>query len=330
MTATDARRIEALDGLRGMAALWVAVSHFANQVGLGYYIGNGTGQYAGVLLFFCLSGFLMGRLYLQQPFTASAVLAFARRRFARIVPLFLLATFIAYALYEVTGFKVAGDFNSVAYLKTISLWSGWGIFWTIPVEMQFYAVFPLLWWLAARTNGAWFIWPAVLALLLMEFDKISHPELAKYGAAMFVGVLLSGVRLVPTRAVANLSFVAIFALFVFLMPGIWRMLHLTAGEIWVSPLHIGAVGLLIWTTSVSGLAARLFGSGPLRFLGEISFSIYLWHMFVLNGLALTPVAHAPLLYGLIYFPVTIGLASLSWAAFERPTRRWLSGTAPAR
>lgn len=49
-----------LDGLRGLAAYIVLVSHASNMTGLwGTLLGNGAGQF-GVMLFFVLSGFLMG------------------------------------------------------------------------------------------------------------------------------------------------------------------------------------------------------------------------------------------------------------------------------
>ena len=59
------KEIGALTGLRGVAALIVFVSHGANEGVLPAMLGNGFGQ-IGVMIFFVLSGFLMGQLYLRR------------------------------------------------------------------------------------------------------------------------------------------------------------------------------------------------------------------------------------------------------------------------
>ena len=90
--------IAALDGLRGLAAIVVIVSHFTNGSGLfGGAFGHGAGQ-IGVMLFFCLSGFLMSHLYLDRPFNLDCLAEFTRRRLARIAPLYILVVLVSYAL----------------------------------------------------------------------------------------------------------------------------------------------------------------------------------------------------------------------------------------
>jgi peptidoglycan/LPS O-acetylase OafA/YrhL len=82
-------RYGSLDGLRGLAAFTVLMTHFSNFTNIwGGVLGYGAGQ-LGVMLFFCLSGFLMARLYMDRPFTFGAVCDFFRRRLARVVTLYL-------------------------------------------------------------------------------------------------------------------------------------------------------------------------------------------------------------------------------------------------
>jgi peptidoglycan/LPS O-acetylase OafA/YrhL len=84
-----------LDGLRGLAILIVIVSHVSNAIDLwGRMLGDGAGQ-IGVMLFFVLSGFLMGQLYLDKPFNHANLWNFAARRFARLAPLFYLTVSVA-------------------------------------------------------------------------------------------------------------------------------------------------------------------------------------------------------------------------------------------
>src|SRR5580704_17034654 len=84
-----------LDGLRGLAAYVVVVSHISNESNLwNGLLGRGGGQ-LGVMLFFVLSGYLMGALYLDRPFRAGEVWAYAVRRIARVVPLFYVVVTLA-------------------------------------------------------------------------------------------------------------------------------------------------------------------------------------------------------------------------------------------
>jgi peptidoglycan/LPS O-acetylase OafA/YrhL len=88
----------ALDGLRALAMQIVVVSHVSNAIDLwDRLLGDGAGQ-IGVMLFFVLSGFLMGRLYLDKPFNRATLWNFVVRRFARLAPMFYLTVFVAAVL----------------------------------------------------------------------------------------------------------------------------------------------------------------------------------------------------------------------------------------
>lgn len=157
--AVAASNVPALDGLRGFAALTVFVSHFSNAFNLwGGLLGSGAGQ-VGVMLFFALSGYLMGRLYLDLPFSSSAVLTFFRRRVARVVPLYLVVVAIAFSL-GLYGVTQANLFEHLLFLR------GSGVLWTIPVEVQFYALFPVLWWAHQRDPVRTWLWAAILVIAL--------------------------------------------------------------------------------------------------------------------------------------------------------------------
>ena len=71
------RHIPALDGLRGLAALIVAVSHLSAMTGIAVgFFGSARGQ-LGVILFFALSGFLMAHMYFEAPFSPGNLGRFA-------------------------------------------------------------------------------------------------------------------------------------------------------------------------------------------------------------------------------------------------------------
>src|ERR1700726_3367243 len=79
-----------LDGLRGLAAYLVVLSHVSNKSNLWDTLFGAGGGQIGVMLFFVLSGYLMGVLYLDRPFTFAEVRAYVVRRIGRVLPLFYL------------------------------------------------------------------------------------------------------------------------------------------------------------------------------------------------------------------------------------------------
>jgi peptidoglycan/LPS O-acetylase OafA/YrhL len=179
MNPTPDQRVPALDGLRGMAALMVVVSHVSNSTGLwGGVLGNGGGQ-VGVMIFFVLSGYLIGALYLAQPFTLANVWEYAVRRVARVLPAFYAVLSLALILLAVSGLT---GWNLTIYPLTLeqsvshyALLSGIGVFWTIPVEMHFYAVFVAAWWLYSRSPLAMIV-AAVLVIIVYWSLPVHVPQ----------------------------------------------------------------------------------------------------------------------------------------------------------
>ena len=163
--------ISALDGLRGLAALIVFVSHYTLLSGmLDGLLGNGSGQ-LGVMIFFCLSGFLMGHLYLDHRPTLYTVYRYIVRRFIRIVPLFYFVVLSAFALHLVFpdfnfGYPVVWA-NLDDHLLFIR---GVGAFWTIPVEVQFYLIFVAIWIVFFKKRSL-----LVLLIITITFIYLHNP-----------------------------------------------------------------------------------------------------------------------------------------------------------
>ncbi len=155
------RHFPALDGLRGIAILMVLV----HQLGMlddrstilnylfGYAIGTG---WAGVQLFFVLSGFLITGILLDTQKSANYFFGFYARRTLRIFPLYYGALALAFILLPAFGIISPGvekDWNQQIWLWTYLV--NWvepvGIgshtfphFWSLAVEEQFYLLWPLL------------------------------------------------------------------------------------------------------------------------------------------------------------------------------------------
>ena len=80
-----ADQIPALNGLRALAAYVVVISHFSSKSHFLDYPFWQSGR-LGVMIFFMLSGFLMGHLYIETPLSAGSLGKFFSRRLARVVP----------------------------------------------------------------------------------------------------------------------------------------------------------------------------------------------------------------------------------------------------
>jgi peptidoglycan/LPS O-acetylase OafA/YrhL len=169
-------RFAGLDGLRGIAILMVVTCHASGFAGLTQDQGGWLllYLYAGVILFFALSGFLIYR-----PFVAGhargdigpGLARYARRRVLRIVPAYWLALTVL-ALWPGLHGDVLGDqwwrfylfLNNYA-MSTIT--AGLGVTWSLCVEVAFYALVPLF-ALGARTlahRAGWVWWRAELAMI---------------------------------------------------------------------------------------------------------------------------------------------------------------------
>ena len=124
-----------LAGLRGLAACLVMLSHMAlyNMLPSFPILGFGV---IGVMLFFVLSGFLMGSLYLSKPANFSSVSGFVNKRFARVYPLYFVVLVLFGTAYGLSGFEI---FTHLVFLD------GQYVFWTVLVEVKFYGLFIILW-----------------------------------------------------------------------------------------------------------------------------------------------------------------------------------------
>jgi hypothetical protein len=195
----DGTSIPQLDGLRFLAAFIVFVSHFSNITGVfGGRLGQGAGQ-IGVMVFFMLSAFLMGWLYFPDKISAAGVAGFARRRAARILPLYYSVVIGSWLALKLLG-PASPTFaiSDRALLDNILLIHGTGELWTIPVEVHFYLVFPLLWWLHSRSAEAALagLTLAILVLAYVDFSAFgARPSIIRHGHYFLMGCLCAVLHL---------------------------------------------------------------------------------------------------------------------------------------
>lgn len=331
------RNLRQLTGLRGVAALAVVCHHAASEGGRNLYL---RGQ-PMVDIFFVLSGFVMGYVYLSRG--RMDWRSFALARFARIYPLHAATAItmalaaVAYAwlshhawpayINPVQGLREATLTMAMPVVGADKLWNFPA--WSISVEWWVYfTVFPVLAAYGSRLSNrqalAAFVVAALVLSFLLYFDsaKPTRGWLAFARAAVGFGGGWVAYRLATTtrRKMSPLQADLAFALVVL---AIYSAIPLFGVEAWyLIPFYpLMVFGL---ATTECG-AARFLSSRPLEWLGEISFSVYLVHPIVMNVLEavsakVTPI-EGQLTWVLLVVPLSIVASTISYAWFEKPVRR---------
>ena len=357
-------RLAGLDGLRGLAALYVVVNHIFERTFPGYPHDRAPwwagwfifGRFA-VVVFIVLSGFSLALSPARHGWRLDSVVRFAGRRARRILPAYLAA--LAFSLV-VAWYLVAppGEgkpdtdsvvVNGLLVQNLVHAPSPNRAFWTMAVEAQLYVALPLLLLMVRRLGGI--VMVATVTLLvaavgiagphiprLHTFDIQSAPDLA---ALFALGILAAGVVGASTTRMAwPWAWLALAAAAPVLLTIRWE------GSVWtLTPRHLLWVDLSLGPAIAClliGLATghpaplvRLLDSRPLRNLGLCSYSVYLLHepiVVVVYSRIVGPWYHhgpaAFLLMVALVVPATIVLAWLFASVFERPFLRQRSRVPP--
>lgn len=332
-----------LDGLRGLAALAVVVYHchpllagtFAEKVVIWWW--------SGVTMFFVLSAFLITGIILDTAPQAEFYRSFFARRALRIWPAYWLLLFLQYfffpfvfsgwrwMLQEVVRAPWIFLLLFIQNLPHLAVPGAILPTWSVAVEQQFY----LLWTPIARSLKPRSLFTAALLMLL------ASPLLRRYAGhglapthtllhldGLAIGCLLAIALRMTDWSLACWRWIARTAILIGLF-GVWVMLR--CGTAWNDTLlAIGFAGLLLAAVAGQGsekpsLLARGLSLAPLRFLGTISYGLYLVHVMVYSLMGGIVDAHLHA-YGLpgnlaivaIRLTVAILAATLMWYKFEKP------------
>ena len=333
-----ARRTE-LDGLRALAALIVLVAHVSNEVKLwGGLLGHGSGK-VGVMIFFCLSGYLMGALYLDRKPHLPDLLRYGVHRLSRIAPLYLAVVFVSLVCGVVFTHSIFYGVTGQNLFLHLTFQQGSGVLWTIPVEVQFYVCFAALWIVRSGARWAFILLCAGLIPLLWykteDAGRIGSTLLA-WAPYFLTGLLVSCIpeRSAPSRLMDvcwSGAFVVIAGATLVLFPQIafaiggLKLTNSVQLQPWHNPWSYLLVGLLLATTLRAPIARALLGNAPMVYAGAISYSLYLLHMPVIRVLkAATPLEQWPEAF-LVAATLLTGLAAtLVFHYFEDPVRRRLN------
>jgi peptidoglycan/LPS O-acetylase OafA/YrhL len=350
-------RIPELDGLRGLASLVVLVAHYFGEVAHGYR--GLTLAWAGVDLFFVLSGFLIGGILLDQRGSPNYFSTFYIRRAFRIFPIYYLTitlVLVATAIAARGGRPswIDATLSPVAYYtytqNFVLAWLGndanaWLLpTWTLSVEEQFYLLLPAVLYLAPLRHLKATIVTLILSatafrLLLAGGSPNSlaiHVLLPCRWDLLFFGVAAAWVRRnrdLWALATANngsrlktivLPSALMVPVIFFCDDRLGLRLFDVVGLFFVGAC-VAAFLLLIVSGSPEG---RRFRSAALRQCGALSYGLYLIHQpiaGILHGVILgsrPDIETLPqILVTLLALASSLALAALSWTCFERPLLR---------
>ena len=133
--------LNSLDGLRAIAALLVVFTHgLSAHLWTGYNVSS-----IGVAVFFSLSGFLMGYLYLEKKPDAKVIRNYLISRFSRIAPAYLFTIIAAFMIYNYVDHQFVYNIDQHNVMRHLLFSGNISVFWSIPPEVQFYVFFIFIW-----------------------------------------------------------------------------------------------------------------------------------------------------------------------------------------
>ncbi|GIE96626.1 acyltransferase family protein [Paractinoplanes rishiriensis] len=324
-----------VEGLRAVAVAVVVLFH-AGVPGIG-------GGYIGVDVFFVISGFLITTLMLREVHETGnlSLLRFYARRARRILPastVVLIAVTLAgyHWLGFLRGDEIASDarwaalfaanFNfaqqGVDYLTSQAAPSPLQHFWSLAVEEQFYFVWPallaLLIWLGLRHATPVVLGLAVAASLGFSiwqtgttWSYFSPATRAwELGAGCLLALAAGRLTRIPPRIAAAMAGVGLAGIVV---------AALSFDSTTPFPGYAAALPIVATVLVLAGRGDALLAVRPMQWLGRISYSLYLWHwpVLIVAEQAYGPLS-GPARFWLVLLSVV--LAAITYACIENPVR----------
>jgi peptidoglycan/LPS O-acetylase OafA/YrhL len=358
--STDRGRVAGLDGLRGLAALYVVLFHCWLLTFRGFPVNTGPPWlgwlmygHLAVVFFFVLSGFSLAVSPARHGWRLGGKARFARRRAWRILPPYWAA--LAFSLiiaWTVTPQLRTGPPTGRSVLVYGLLLQDFvraptpnAAFWSIAVEAGLYLGLPLL--LLIRRRAGAVVALAAVTVPVIVFGLV-HPGLSpvdkqrgltpEFAPLFAAGVIAAGVIVAPDRVrrlpwqwLAPLAAVPVVALIVRNGP-VW-----TSGHYYWLDLAIGpAFALLIAAVATRRPAPLvwLLATRPVRGLGAISYSLYLIHLPIVAAVSrrivaphVTPGVPAFWATVALAVPLALGGATAFALVFEIPFQRYRSWAA---
>ncbi|RMB81867.1 acyltransferase [Streptomyces shenzhenensis] len=360
------RQVSGLDGLRGLAALYVVLFHCWLYTFPGYPESSAPVWLDGlmfgrlaVVFFLVLSGFSLAISPARHGWRSDGVGRFLRRRAWRILPPYWAALAMSLVIsWFVVPASHAGPPTGASVLvyglvaqDLVTAPTPNGAFWSIGVEAELYLLFPLLLFVRRRWGAAVLAVCVTLPVVARGLTAVDGSPvegdnwLAPHLAPVFVaGVIGAGVvtasdrvRRLPWGRLAVLAALPVLALGV-VQGSVWTVNHYFWVDLAVAPAM--AMLLAAVATGEPAVLVRLLTTRLVRGLGEFSYSLYLIHLPIVMVVIRRVAPHCvPPGLPTFWFTIVLGLpvsicgAWLFSRIFELPFKRnrsWRSVLTPDR
>jgi peptidoglycan/LPS O-acetylase OafA/YrhL len=302
--STARKRLVGLDGIRGLAALYVVLHHTYLRSFPGYPVITAPvwagwlifGRFA-VVVFIVLSGFSLAVSPARTAWRLDGVTPFLSRRAWRILPPYwaalIFSLLVAWLIIPQPGQAVPTGRSVLAHglllQDLIDSPSPNRAFWTIAIEAQLYLVFPLLLLFIRRVSGLAMVaavGAVVIAVgLLAPYMPLANAVAIRleldFAALFAIGAMAAGIvtasrrlRAWPWHWLALAAAVPVLVT-IEVMGSVWT----DANYYWVDLAFGPAIGCLLaaLATDRSTAVVRLLDTRPIRSLGSFSYSLYLTH-----------------------------------------------------
>ena len=332
MISASAKRPE-LQGFRAYAVLAVFVYHF-NEEWL-------PGGFLGVDAFFVLSGYLMAQVLSNQTeLNFSTVLNFYRRRFNRVAPAALVValvsvpiavvTLLPYELRDYSGALVGlvtlsmnlMIANQINYFSPLADVQPLLHYWSLMVELHFYLLIPLVFFVikSEKKKTTAIALLAIFSLSYAEYKLETDINDAYYLLPSRAWELLIGsLFFISANAIRNTflsKFIFYLSAFVFFGYFFFFDSSLSHPSLLTVPFVFAVAFMIVYQGNTA--LKSLFTAKPIVLIGNLSFSIYLWH-----NLLLVSMRNVGVLEVSFAFPILI-LATLllSWITYQGVEQRF--------
>ncbi|MGY4997418.1 acyltransferase family protein [Streptomyces sp. 900105245] len=302
--AQGQRQLVGLDGLRGLAALYVVLFHCWLYTFPGYPDSSAPpwleplmfGRLA-VVFFLVLSGFSLAISPARHGWRSGGVGRFLRRRAWRILPPYWAALAMSLMIsWLIVPASHSGPPTGTSILvyglvaqDTFTAPTPNGAFWSIGVEAELYLLFPLLLFVRRRMGAAVLVACVTIPVVTrglaaanaspVEGENWLAPHLAPVFVAGLVGAAVvtasDRVKRLPWGWFAVLAALPVVALGA-MQGSVWTVKH----YFWIDLASAPAMSMLLAAVATGrpAILVRLLTTRPMRSLGSFSYSLYLIHL----------------------------------------------------
>lgn len=329
-----------IDGLRAFAVLSVIIFHFFPEIL--------TGGFVGVDIFFVISGYLITSIIFKElDADIFSFKNFYARRIKRIFPSLITVIIsifvIGWFLFIPPDYAQLGKhiMSGTAFISNIILWQEVGYFdssiqskpllhlWSLSVEEQFYILWPFLLWMAWKRKInlllvviSVFIASFVLNIVIVQNDKMAAFYLphARFWE-LLAGSILAWLHRHPSQIQKNIekqaNALSLLSIIILITSVIFINENMLSYGIWAI-FPVFGTAIIISTGNKSHSVKLLLSNHVMRWLGLISYPLYLWHWVFLSAAFNAQISNIQAKIFLIF--LSVFAAFLTYEVIEKPLR----------